>query len=80
MPADITGFTPTSVTFTAPPRAPGPVTYGIFDNVTQLRDELAVDSFTYLFTPVINRVAPNLTPVLGGDTIFVNGVQFSDTD
>ena len=80
VPVQITAQTTTSVTFTAPPRAPEFVTFGVRDSITQLTDNLTLNSFEYLATPGISRVFPELLSVLGGDTIFVKGSNFSATD
>lgn len=68
------------ITFIAPARSPGLYTFGIRDRVTQLIDRLPNNSFEYLFSPVINQINPPLTTVLGGDSLFVTGVQFEDSD
>lgn len=76
VPVSITSTTPTSITFTAPPRAPGFVTMGVKDRDTQLTDDLPVNSFEFTAGAAVQRLVPSLVPVLGTETVFVRGVNF----
>ena len=70
----------TEVRFVAPPRAPTFVTFGIRDLRSQLSASLPINSFEYLSSPGISRIVPGLVPILGGDTLFVKGTNFRETD
>jgi len=80
VPVSIQETTTTSITFTAPPRSPTTVTFGVFDTETQLFGDLAINSFEYIATASITRLVPSLTTVLGGETIIVRGSSFAATD
>ena len=75
--------TATSVAFVMPgPRSAGKVTISVMDRQTGLRDSrpLLTGNFEFIDSVAISRVVPSLTPVLGGDTIFVSGTKFSEDD
>lgn len=73
--------TETSVTFNAPPRAPGLVAFGVVDLDTQLGASLDQRQlFEYVATAAISRIVPSVVPTLGGEVITVQGAQFSDQD
>ncbi len=80
VPVQKISVTPTELRFIAPPRAPTFVTFGIRDLRSQLTANLPINSFEYLTTPGISRITPGLIPILGGDTIFVKGTNFRETD
>lgn len=80
VPVSKVSVTPTELRFIAPPRAPTFVTFGVRDLRSQLTANLPINSFEYLSTPGISRITPGLVPILGGDTVFVKGTNFRDTD
>ena len=70
----------TTVRFPVPPHGVGFVTLGVVDLSSQLRGELTTMEFEYVTTPVINRVSPALVPILGGDTVTLEGLLFAPDD
>ena len=75
-----TEVTETSITFTAPPYTPGLTAFGVLDVDTQLYDDLRPDQFEYVAAAAISRLVPSLIPILGSETITVQGANFSATD
>src|SRR5207245_2598981 len=76
----------TSITFDLPPHPDGKTFFTVYDAFTGQRGNLVRfnddprDSFEYVATPAIGRVVPGLTPQLGGETIYVQGANFSASD
>jgi VCBS repeat protein/IPT/TIG domain-containing protein len=70
----------TTLRFPAPTHGAGFVTLGVVDLGSQLRSELTSAPFEFVTTPVINRVRPALVPVLGGETVTLDGVLFAADD
>jgi hypothetical protein len=58
---------------------PGEYKVQVLDTRTQLFDEID-QTLTLTNTAAINRVTPGLVPILGGDTVYVQGSNFTDTD
>ena len=75
-----TETTESSITFLAPPRAPGFVIFGVKDLDTQLIANLPLNSFEYVAAAAISRIVPSLIPILGNEVITVQGANFSATD
>jgi hypothetical protein len=69
-----------SITFIAPPRAPGFVIFGVEDLDSQLFANLGIGSFEYVAAAAISRLVPTLIPILGNEVITVQGANFSATD
>jgi hypothetical protein len=80
VPVAITDATDSYITFTAPPRAPGFVVFGVQDLDTQLFDNLPINTFEYVAAAAISRIVPSLVPILGNEVITIQGANFSATD
>ncbi len=80
VPVNFISQTETEVVFIAQARPAGLVQFGVRDTLTQLRDNLPLNSFEYLSAPGVGRITPKLMSVLGGDDIFVKGTNFEATD
>ena len=70
----------TTLKFPLPTHGGGFVTLGVIDRGSQLRSELTATAFEYVTTPVIGRVSPALVPILGGETVTLDGVLFAADD
>jgi hypothetical protein len=66
--------------FPLPTHGAGFVTVGVVDLGSQLRSELSTGQFEFVTTPVINRVSPALVPILGGETVTLDGLLFAPDD
>jgi hypothetical protein len=75
------GRTDTSLTFLMPTVGyTGAVTFGVMDHDSEVGAMLPINSFTFTNAPAIQRLVPNLTTILGGDTIIVTGTGYSASD
>jgi hypothetical protein len=70
----------TTLRFPLPTHGAGFVTVGVVDLLSQLRSNLATTEFEFVTTPVINRVSPALVPILGGETLTLDGLLFAPDD
>jgi IPT/TIG domain-containing protein len=70
----------THVTFIAPPRSPGQVTFGVKDVGTQLVSNLPVNSFEYVASAGVGRIVPALIPIVGSEKVTIQGANFESTD
>lgn len=70
----------TTVRFVAPPHAADRVVLGVRDLASSVDGHADDLEFEYVTTPVIARVNPSLVPILGGETVTLEGFLFSATD
>ncbi len=70
----------TTLRFPLPTHGAGFVTVGVVDLGSQLRSDLTTTAFEFVTTPVINRVSPALVPILGGETVTLDGLLFAPDD
>lgn len=72
--ATVTGRTPTSVTFTTPAHAAGPVDV-IVTNSGQ--STTVTSGYTYVAAPTIGSISPNAGPLAGGQSVTLTGTALS---